>query len=56
IYALRTLTDMSLKKIGSMFGKDHTTIINSISNVENKMKNEPAYEREVNLMLKELGE
>ena len=56
IYALRSLTDMSLKKIGSMFGKDHTTIINSISNVENKMKNEPAYEREVNLMLKELGE
>ena len=56
IYALRTLTDMSLKKIGSMFGKDHTTIINSISNVENKMKNEPAYEREVNIMLKELGE
>ena len=56
IFALRSLTDMSLKKIGSMFGKDHTTIINSISNVENKMKNEPAYEREVNLMLKELGE
>ncbi len=56
IFALRSLTDMSLKKIGAMFGKDHTTIINSISNVENKMKNEPAYEREVNLMLKELGE
>lgn len=56
IYAFRTLTDMSLKKIGGMFGKDHTTIINSISNVENKMKNDPAYEREVNLMLRELGE
>lgn len=56
IYAFRTLTDMSLKKIGSMFGKDHTTIINSISNVENKMKNDPAYEREVNIMLRELGE
>ena len=56
IYAFRTLTNMSLKKIGNIFGKDHTTIINSITNVENRMKTDAAFEREINLMLRELGE
>ncbi len=56
IYAFRSLTNMPLKSIGKLFGKDHTTIMNSISNVEARMGEDTAYEREVNLMLRELEE
>lgn len=56
IYCIRKLTDLSLKKTGALFGRDHTTIINSITRVENRMKNETAYEREIQTVLREISE
>jgi len=39
MYLIRNNLDVSLKRIGSIFGgKDHTTVINAISKVENMLK------------------
>lgn len=47
IYLIRKYTPYPLKQIGSIFGRDHSTIINSVEVVENKIKSEPLFEREI---------
>jgi chromosomal replication initiator protein len=37
VYLIRQTTSMSLKQIGEMFGRDHTTILNSIEFVDKEM-------------------
>ncbi len=41
IYLARTLLGLSFTKIGSQFGKDHSTVIHTIRKVENMLKNDP---------------
>jgi len=38
IYLMRNLTSLSLKEIGNLFGKDHTTIIHSIEKIQDLKK------------------
>ena len=38
IYLTRSITNLSLPEIGRVYGKDHTTIMHSLSRVENQMK------------------
>jgi chromosomal replication initiator protein len=38
IYLIRSITNLSLPEIGKVFGKDHTTIMHSLSKVETQMK------------------
>ena len=41
---IRRMTSLSLNDTGNLFGgRDHATVINSISKVEKKMKSDPAY-------------
>lgn len=47
IYVIKKLTDRSLPAIGRLFGRDHTTIINSIETVEKKMAAEPAFDNDI---------
>lgn len=47
IYLIKKYTPYSLKQIGMIFGKDHTTIMNSVAVVENRIKTEPLFEREI---------
>ncbi|MBP5155687.1 MAG: chromosomal replication initiator protein DnaA [Clostridia bacterium] len=55
IYVIRKTTNLSQKAIAKLFNKkDHTTIINSITFIEKKMKNEPQFEREINQLIFEL--
>jgi len=54
IYLIRTMTDMSLPAIGKIFQRDHSTIINSLETVENKIKTNPAYETEIKELINEL--
>ncbi|MBR4799806.1 MAG: chromosomal replication initiator protein DnaA [Clostridia bacterium] len=56
IYVIRKTTNLSQKAIAKLFNRDHTTIINSISFIEAKMKNDPSFEREINLLINELQE
>jgi len=47
VYIIKKLTDRSLPAIGRVFGRDHTTIINSIETVEKRMATEPAFDNEI---------
>ncbi len=47
IYIIKKLTDRSLPAIGRVFGRDHTTIINSIETVEKRMIFEPSFDSEI---------
>ena len=54
IYIIRKLTDMSLKEIGKIFGRDYSTVISSINKVELNIKTVKNYEGEINLLIKEI--
>ncbi len=47
VYIIKKLTDRSLPAIGRVFGRDHTTIINSIETVEKRMNTEPSFDAEI---------
>ena len=54
IYIIRKLTDLSLKEIGRVFGRDHSTIISSINKIELNIRTVKNYESEINLLIKEI--
>lgn len=55
IYLIRHTTNLSQTSIAKLFNKkDHTTVINSISFIEKKMDNEPAFAREIESAIAEL--
>lgn len=55
IYLIRKTTNLSQNSIAKLFNKkDHTTVINSIAFIERKMKNEPAFEKEILSAIAEL--
>lgn len=54
IYVIRKLTDLSLKEIGKVFGRDHSTIISSINKIELNIQTVKNYESEINLLIKEI--
>ncbi len=54
IYIIRKLTDLSLKEIGKVFGRDHSTVISSINKVELNIKTVKNYEAELNILIKEI--
>ena len=44
MYLIRRMTNLSLTEIGEPFsGRDHTTVLHSIEQVEKKMKQDPSY-------------
>ena len=44
MYLIRSMTNLSLDEIGKQFdGRDHSTVLYSIQQVEKKMKKDPAY-------------
>ncbi len=47
IYLTNTMCEMSLKAVGSAFGRDHTTAIHSIEVVETKMKEDARFNEEL---------
>ena len=56
IYIIRNITDMPLKRIGEIFDRNHTTIMNSIDVVENSIKTESLLELEIQELIKEIKE
>ena len=54
IYIIRKLTDLSLKEIGKIFGRDHSTVISSINKIEINIRTVKNYESEINIMIKEI--
>ena len=54
IYVIKKLTDLSLKDIGRIFGRDHSTVISSINKIELNMRTVMNYESNINLLIKEI--
>lgn len=51
IHIMRSSIGMSLPAIGRYFGRDHTTILNSVSNIEAELKSNPALVKEIEELL-----
>lgn len=47
VYLIKTLTDMTLVSIGRMFNRDHSTILNSLSNIEKEIKTSAEFAHEI---------
>jgi chromosomal replication initiator protein len=56
IYIIRNMTEMSLPSIGNIFGRDHSTILNSIDVIEKRMKQSPMLDLEIRDLMKEIRE
>ncbi|MBO7196199.1 MAG: chromosomal replication initiator protein DnaA [Clostridia bacterium] len=54
VYIIRKLTDLSLKEIGKIFGRDYSTVISSINKIDLNIKTVKNYEGEINLLIKEI--
>ena len=54
IYFIRSLTELSLKEIGKIFSRDHTTVISSLNKVDVNIKTVNNYESEINALMKEI--
>ncbi|MBE6621964.1 MAG: chromosomal replication initiator protein DnaA [Ruminococcaceae bacterium] len=52
IYMIKKLTDRSLPAIGRVFGRDHTTILNSIDTVEKRLATDTSFESEVKELIR----
>ena len=56
IHLVRTVTEMSLPAIGKLFNRDHSTVISSLDTIDKKMASSPAFEAEINNLIKEIKE
>ena len=54
VYIIRKLTDLSLKEIGKIFGRDHSTIISSINKIDINIQTVKNYETDINTLIKEI--
>ncbi len=55
IYLIRETTNLSQKAIAKLFNKkDHTTVMNSLSVITKKMREEPNFEKEIQNIITEL--
>ena len=54
IYIIRNMTNLSLKEIGRVFGRDHSTIISSINKIELNIRTVKNYDNDINQLIKEI--
>lgn len=55
MYLSRTLTQVSLPKIGEEFGKDHTTVMHAFDKIQEQMKTDEALKNTINSINKKLN-
>ena len=56
VYLIHKLTDMSFGKIGDIFKRDRTTMMNSVKAVEDEIKINSLYEEEIKELIREIKE
>jgi len=54
IYMIRTLTDLSLPKIGKLFNRNHATVLSSLKTVKTDMANDSVFEIEIKKLINEI--
>ena len=52
IYLVRKMTELSLKDIGNIFGRNHATVLSSIDKVDINIKTKNGYEDEIKTISK----
>ncbi len=54
IYIIKNMTELSLKKIGNIFSRDHSTIKSSLNKIETDIKENSVLEIEINELMDEI--
>ena len=54
IYIIRNMTNLSLKEIGSIFGRDHATVLSSIGKIDTNIKTKNRSASEIKKIMKEI--
>ena len=55
MYITRELTDLSLPKIGDVFGgRDHSTVIHAYDKITEDLDNDPIFKIEITNLIKEI--
>ena len=54
VYVIRKLTDLPFKKIGEIVGRDHSTVMSSISKVEINIKTKKNTDSDIKKIIKEI--
>ena len=54
IYVIKKLTDLTLKEIGAIFGRNHSTILSSIEKVETNIRTVNGYDAQIKQIIKEV--
>ena len=55
IYIIKNMTDLSLKKIGNIFSRDHSTIKSSLNKIETDIKENSLLEIEISELMNEIS-
>ncbi len=53
-YLCKEILDISLQKIGQVFGRDHTTVLYGIKKIEKDMANDPAFKNSIDMLIKDI--
>lgn len=53
-YICKEILDISLQKIGQVFGRDHTTVLYGIKKIEKDIANDPAFKESVDMLIKDI--
>ena len=54
IFIIRKMTNLSLKEIGAVFGRDHSTVLSSLNKVETNIKTKNKAGAEIKKLIKEI--
>ena len=54
IYIIRNMTNLSLKEIGNIFGRDHSTVLSSLNKMETNIKTKNKTASDVKKLIKEI--
>lgn len=56
MYIIREITDLSQDEVGKVFGRNHSTVNNSLKNVQQKMSSDSKYKNLINDIIKNIND
>ena len=54
IYLIKHMTDLTLKEIGEIFGRDHSTVSSSLDNVRLSIQTKNNYEKQIDALIEQI--
>ncbi|MBR4890787.1 MAG: chromosomal replication initiator protein DnaA, partial [Clostridia bacterium] len=56
MYIIREITGLSQDEVGKVFGRNHSTVNNSLKNVQQKMASDSKYKNLINEIIKNIND